>query len=128
MASILPQGGEKTVTLPQLSQLQDPVAPGLLATYQENSASGNFVYAVDNRSYIGRVVEIPPRYGREQLFGIAVPIGEIEHPAIALRNQTLFYSIGFLVFALPLYVTLIVFWIDRRLGRHPPRARAIEDE
>jgi len=36
---------------------------------------------------------------------------------IELRNQTLFYSIAFLAFTLPLYVTLIVFWIDRRLQR-----------
>jgi len=45
-----------------------------------------------------------------------------------LRNQTLFYSVAFLVFALPLYVTLIVFWIDRRLGRHPSPFGAIDDQ
>ena len=57
-----------------------------------------------------------------------MPIDEIEQPAIALRNQTLFYSIAFLVFALPLYVTLIVFWIDRRLGLRASPLSAIEDE
>ena len=56
-----------------------------------------------------------------------MPIDEIEQPAIALRNQTLLYSIAFLAFTLPLYVTLIVFWIDRRLGRRPSFG-AIEDE
>jgi len=86
------------------------------------------MYAVAGRSYIGRAVEIPARYGRDQLLGIAVPIDEIQRPAIELRNQTLFYSIAFLVFALPLYVTLIVFWIDRRLGRHPSPFGAIDDE
>ena len=89
---------------------------------------GNLVYDVADRSYIGRVIEIPARYGRDQLLGIAVPIDEIEQPAITLRNQTLFYSIAFLVFAVPLYVTLIVFWIDRRLGRHHAPLHAIEDE
>jgi hypothetical protein len=49
----------------------------------------------------------------------AVPLDEIEHPVISLRDQTLLYSIAFLVFALPLYVTLIVYWIDRRLARPP---------
>jgi hypothetical protein len=83
---------------------------------------------VADRSYIGRVIEIPARYGRDQLLGIAVPIDEIEQPAIALRNQTLFYSIAFLVFAVPIYVTLIVFWIDRRLGHHHAPLHAIEDE
>jgi len=128
MAAILPQGGKTIVTLPQLSELKDPVAAGLFATYQESSTPGNFVYAVAGRSYIGRVVEIPARYGRDQMLGIAVPIDEIEQPAIDLRNQTLFYSIAFLVFSLPLYVTLIVFWIDRRLGRHPSPLGAIDDE
>jgi adenylate cyclase len=128
MAAILPQGGESMVALPQLSRLKDPVAAGLFAAYQASSPPGNFVYAVGNRSYIARVVEIPPRYGRDQLLGIAVPIDEIEQPAIALRNQTLFYSLAFLVFSLPLYVTLIVFWIDRRLGRRTAPFRTAEDD
>ena len=59
---------------------------------------------------------------------IAVPIDEIERPIIELRNRTLFYSIAVLVFVLPLYVTLIVAWIDRRLGRGRPPLHAIEDE
>ena len=37
----------------------------------------------------------PPRYARNQLMAIAVPIDEIEKPIIELRNQTLFYSIAF---------------------------------
>jgi hypothetical protein len=61
------------------------------------------------------VVEIPPRYGRDQLLAIMVPVDEIEKPIAEIRNQTLLYSIAFLVLALPLYVTLVVAWIDRRL-------------
>jgi hypothetical protein len=44
------------------------------------------------------------------------------------RNQSLFYLIAVVVFVLPLYATLIVAWIDRRLGRGRPPSRAIEDE
>ena len=128
MAAVVPQTGDIMVALPQLSELKDPVAAGLFAAYRENGNSGNFVYDVTGRSYIGRVIEIPARCGRDQLLGIAVPIDEIAQPAIALRNQTLFYSITFLVFALPIYLTLIVFWIDRRLGRHHTRLHATEDE
>jgi hypothetical protein len=62
--------------------------------------------------YIGRIVEIVARYGHDQLLAIAVPIDEIQRPIIELRNRTLFYSIAFAVFVLPLYVTLIVVWID----------------
>jgi len=128
MAAVVPQSGDIMVALPQLSELKDPVAAGLFAAYRENGNSGNFVYDVAGRSYIGRVIEIPARYGRDQLLGIAVPIDEIAQPAIVLRNQTLFYSIAFLVFTLPIYLTLIVFWIDRRLGRHHTPLHATEDE
>jgi adenylate cyclase len=119
MAAIVPRDGQTMVALPRLAGLKDPVVDGLFAAYEQRGASGNFVYRAADRRYIGRVLEIPARYGRDQLLGIAVPMDEIEEPAIALRNQTLFYSIAFLAFTLPLYVTLIVLWIDRRLGRSP---------
>ena len=45
-----------------------------------------------------------------------------------MRNQTLFYSIAFLVLVLPLYVTLIVALIDRRLGRRTSPLRIAEDD
>jgi adenylate cyclase len=128
VAGLLQHRGEAVPALPQLSELKDPAAAGLFAAYRESGATGNFVYDVAGRSYIGRVVEIPARYGHDQLLGIAVPIDEIEEPVIALRNQTLLYSIAFLAFTLPLYVTLIVFWIDRRLGRRPFPFPAIENE
>ena len=57
-----------------------------------------------------------------------MPIDEIAEPAISLRNQTLLYSIAFLAFTLPLYVTLIVFWIDRRLGRRTSPFRIADDD
>ena len=128
VAGLLQHSGEAVPALPQLSELQDPAATGLFAAYRQSGAPGNFFYDVAGRSYIGRVVEVPARYGHDQLLGIAVPIDEIEEPVIAVRNQTLFYSIAFLAFTLPLYVTLIVLWIDRRLGRRPPSFGAIEDE
>jgi adenylate cyclase len=128
VSAILPRGDQTQVALPQLSELKDPVAAGLFEAYRKSGAPGNFVYDVAGRSHIGRVIEIPARYGRDQLLGITVPLDEIVQPVIAVRNQTLFYSIAFLAFTLPLYVTLIVFWIDRRLGRHHTPLHAIEDE
>ena len=77
--------------------------------------------------YIGRILEIVARYGRDQLLAIAVPIDEIQRPIIELRNRTLFYSIAFAVFVLPLYVTLIVAGSIERLGA-AVRGHAIEDE
>ncbi len=86
---------------------------------------GSRIYNVAGRTYIGHISEIPPRYGTDQLLAIMVPVDEIFSPVIALRNETLFYSLAFLVFALPLYITIVVALIDRRLGRQtswlPPR-------
>jgi hypothetical protein len=39
--------------------------------------------------------------------GRMVPLDEIEKPVIEIRNQTLIYSIVFLLFAKPLYITLV---------------------
>jgi adenylate cyclase len=107
--------GQMLAMPPKIGYLNDPVIAGLVTAYQDGGMSGTRVYDVAGRTYVGRVVEIPPRYGRDQLLAIMVPIDEIQKPITEIRNQTLFYSIGFLVFALPLYVTLIVAWIDRRL-------------
>jgi len=128
IAEILPRDGQTMVALPQLSELKDPVAAGLLTAYRASSTSEIFVYDAASRSYIGRVVEIPARYGRDQLLGIAVPLDEIQAPVIAVRNQTLFYSVAFLVLVLPLYATLIVALIDRRLGRRTSPFRIAEDD
>jgi len=108
--------------------LNDPVIEGLVTAYQNQQMAGTRVYDVAGRTYIGRVSDIPPRYGRDQLLAITVPVDEIEEPIIAIRNDTLLYSIAFLVFALPLYVTLVVAWIDRRLAARAPWPQFRDDE
>jgi hypothetical protein len=105
------------VAPPKIGYLDDPVVAGLVTAYEDGRMSGTRIYDVAGRTYIGRVLDIPPRYGRDQLLAIMVPIDEIEKPITEIRNQTLLYSVAFLVFALPLYVTLVVAWIDRRLER-----------
>jgi adenylate cyclase len=126
VAALVPRNGEMMVPLPKLTELNEPAAAGLFAAYQASGVSGTLVYTVADRTYIGRIVEIAARYGRDQLLAIAVPIDEIQRPIIELRNRTLFYSIAVLVFVLPLYVTLIVGWLDRRLGRSGPASRDIK--
>jgi adenylate cyclase len=110
---------------PKIGYLNDPTIAGLVAAYENGRMSGTRIYDVEGRTYIGRVLDIPPRYGRDQLLAIMVPIDEIEKPIDEIRNQTLFYSIAFLVLVLPLYVTLVVAWIDRRLEG---RARTRDDD
>jgi adenylate cyclase len=110
-----PQVGQMSVALPRVGDLDDPVITRLAASYEGGRMSGSRVFDVGDRAYIGRVIEIPPHFGRDQLLAMIVPIDEIEKPITEIRNQTLLYSVAFLVFALPLYMTLVVAWIDRRL-------------
>jgi len=103
--------------LPKITDMHDPVIAGLADVYGKYLTPGTRTYNVAGRTYIGRVSEIPPRYGSDELLVIMVPVDEIIGPVIALRNETLFYSLAFLVFALPLYITIVVALIDRRLRR-----------
>jgi adenylate cyclase len=125
IAKAIHTDGQMLVAPPEIGHLNDPIIAGLVAAYEDGRMAGTRIYDVAGRTYIGRVVEIPPRFGRDQLLAIMVPIDEIEKPITEIRNQTLFYSIGFLVFAVPLYVTLVVAWIDRRLEG---RARTRDDD
>jgi adenylate cyclase len=114
-AKALNSDGQMLVAPPKIGFLNDPVIAGLVAAYEDGHMSGTRFYDVAGRTWVGRVLDIPPRYGQDQLLAIMVPLDEIEKPITEIRNQTLLYSIAFLVFALPLYVTLVVAWIDRRL-------------
>jgi adenylate cyclase len=115
IAKAVHSDGQVLVEPPKVGLLADSVIAGLVATYEDGRMSGIRIYDVAGRTYVGDVVEIPPRYGRDQLLAIMVPLDEIEKPVIEIRNQTLIYSIVFLLFAMPLYVTLVIAWIDRRL-------------
>lgn len=115
IAKVVRADGQMLAAPPKIGYLNDPVIAGLVAAYQNGRMSGTRIYDVAGRTYVGRVLDIPPRYGRDQLLAIVVPLDEIEKPITEIRNQTLLYSIAFLVFALPLYVTLVVAWLDRRL-------------
>jgi len=122
-AAVRDDDAQMLVAPPKIGYLSDPIIAGLVAAYENGHMSGTRFYNVADRTYVGRVMEIPARYGRDQLLAIMVPLDEIVKPITEIRNQTLLYSVGFLVFALPLYITLVVAWIDRRLGRRGPRFR-----
>jgi len=115
LARAVRSDGRMLVSPPKIGDLNDPVIAGLVAAYEDGRMSGTRIYDVADRTWVGHVFEIPARYGRDQLLAIMVPIDEIQKPITQIRNRTLLYSIAFLVFALPLFVTLVVAWIDRRL-------------
>ena len=53
--------------LPKIAELNDPVIAGLIAAYRNGEMARTRIYNVARRPFIGRVVAIPPRYGRDQL-------------------------------------------------------------
>lgn len=109
-----------TTMLPKVADTRDPVINGLVDAYENHLKPGSRIYHAAGRTYIGHVSEISPRYGPNELLAIMVPLDEVLSPAIELRNETLFYSLAFLVFALPVYMTVVVGLIDRRLARRSP--------
>jgi adenylate cyclase len=127
-AKALHSDGQMLVKPPKIGDVNDPVIAGLVAAYENGPMSGTRFYDVAGRTWVGRVLDIPPRYGRDQLLAIMVPLDEIEKPITEIRNQTLLYSIAFLVFALPLYVTLVVALIDRRLEGRIRRPGSRDDD
>jgi adenylate cyclase len=128
IAKVVRTDGQMLVAPPKIGYLDDRVIAGLVAAYADGRMAGTRIYDVAGLTYVGRVLDIPPRYGRDQLLAIMVPIDEIEKPIGEIRNQTLLYSIGFLVFALPLYITLVVAWIDKRLEGRVRRPGSRDDD
>jgi adenylate cyclase len=128
LARVVQSNGQMLVAPPKIGSLNDPVIAGLVAAYEHGRMAGTRFFDVAGRTYVGHILDIPPRYGRDQLLAIIVPLDEIEKPIIQIRNQSLLYSIAFLVFALPLYVTLVVAWIDRRLEGRSRLAGSREDD
>jgi adenylate cyclase len=110
------------ISLPKIADMGNPLLSQVFASPRTARTE---IYDVNGRSYVGRVIEIPPRYGENQLLAVMVPLDEIGKPVIEARNEALFRSIVILLLVLPLYATLIIGWIDRRLGR---RAAADDDD
>jgi hypothetical protein len=69
VAALVARSGEMMVSLPKLTELNEPAAAGLFAAYQASGVSGTLVNAVADRTYIGRIVEIAVRYGARPAVG-----------------------------------------------------------
>jgi adenylate cyclase len=110
------------ISLPKIADMGNPL---LSQVFANPNTAHDEIYDVGGRSYVGRVIEIPPRYGANQLLAVMVPLDEIGKPVIEARNEALFRSIVILLLVLPLYATLIIGWIDHRLGR---RAAADDED
>ncbi len=119
--------GDGTIVAPsmpgkRIADSGDPVMTALYERFRAERAVASLTLTVADRAYEARIRALPERYGSDEYLAILVPTEEILEPTNAIRTLTLLYSSAFLVLALPLYATLVVAWIDRRLARHAAAA------
>ena len=120
--------GELKAMLPKIADLNDPVIDGLVAAYQINRWPAP-ASTTSPAAHISAGSPISRRATAENsCSGSRCRSNEVEKPITDIRNDTLLYSVAFLIFALPLYVTLVVIWINRRLERRTPQPRFRDDE
>jgi adenylate cyclase len=134
-AAAAPKAADGTSITPgtPIAKIGDPVLSGLFEHFRANGATaagpgGTISYDAGDREYLARITPIPERYGQNEFLAVTVPVDEIVAPIAAIRTQTLVYSSLFLVLTLPLYCTLLVAWIDRRLARAEQVPRYVYDE
>ncbi len=116
-AKALHSNGQMLVTPPKIGDLNDPVIAGLVGAYEDGHMSGTRFYEVAGRTWVGRVLDIPPRYGRDQLLAIMVPLDEIEKPITEIRNQN-----SSLLDRVPSLCSAALCDSGGRLDRPPPRS------
>lgn len=105
-----------------IASLKNPVLTTLFEGAKKLGNEQMIPLKVDGRSYISEVLPIMGQFGGSDFLGVVVPVDEITGPIDAIRSKALLYSIAVLALALPLYGTLVFFWLDRRSGRAPSMA------
>lgn len=108
---------ESTLVPTTIASLSDPVISALYAAMQKQGNERMLPLDVGGRVYLSRVVPIMQQLGEADYLGMVVPVDEIIAPINHLRTDTLMYSVAVLLLVLPLYVTLVFVWLDRRTGQ-----------
>ena len=108
---------ESTLVPTTIASLGDPVIAALYEAMQKQGDERMLRLDVNGRAYLSRVVPIMRQLGEADYLGMVVPVDEIIAPINHLRTETLLYSLAVLLLVLPLYVTLVFVWLDRRAGQ-----------
>lgn len=108
---------ESTLVPTTVASLDDPVISALFEGFQRTGGGRMTRLDVKGRVYLSQVVPIMGQLGGSDYLGMVVPVDEITGPIDSIRSEALFYSVVVLLLVLPLYVVLLFFWVDRRLGR-----------
>lgn len=108
---------ESTLVPTTIASLGDPAISALYERVQKQGNERMMRLDVDGRTYLSEVVPIMRRVGEADYLGMVVPEDEITAPIDRIRTDALMYSLAVLLLVLPLYVTLVFVWLDRRLGQ-----------
>ena len=108
---------QSTLMPTTIASLGDPVISALYAGAQKQGNGQMLRLDVNGRAYLSEVVPIMRQLGEADYLGMAVPVDEITAEIDHIRTDTLLYSLAVLLLVLPLYVTLVFFWLDRRAGQ-----------
>jgi hypothetical protein len=118
---------ESTLIPTTIASLGDPAIAALYERVQKQGDQRMMRLEVDGRTYLSQVVPIMQRVGEADYLGMVAPVDEITAPINRIRTDALMYSLAVLLLVLPLYVTLVFVWLDRRLGQTSFSAADLRD-
>jgi len=108
---------ESTLAPTPIESLGEPALSALYQAVRRQGGPTMMPLEVDGRTYLAEAVPILRRFGEASYLGMVVPEDEILGPINRIRSDAMVYSVAVLLLVLPLYVTLVFVWFERRLGR-----------
>lgn len=108
---------ESTLAPTTIASLGDPVISALYESVQKQGNGRMLRLDVNGRAYLSQVVPFMRQLGEAEYLGMVVPVDEVTAPITRIRTDALLYSLAVLLLVLPLYVTLVFIWLDRRTGQ-----------
>lgn len=108
---------QSTLVPTTIASLDDPVLSALYEASRKQGGPFMMPLEIDDRAYLSEVVPILRQFGEASYLGMVVPVDEITGPIDRIRRDALVYSVAVLLLVLPIYVTLVFVWFERRVGR-----------
>jgi len=108
---------ESTVAPTTIASLGRPELTALYEAVHSGRQQSMLSLKAGGREYLVEAIPVLRQFGETSYLGMVAPVDEITAPIDRIRSQAMFYSIAILLLILPLYVTLVFVWIERRLGR-----------
>jgi HD-GYP domain-containing protein (c-di-GMP phosphodiesterase class II) len=113
-------GSEAAVTMPRLSELDDPVYREMATMVGPEAAAGRFQLEAAGRTWYASVAAVPTRRSSDVYLATLIPRDELLASVDRVRNQGLLISLALLIVAVG-----VVLWVSGNLSS---RLRALAQE